>query len=400
MYEIEKWIRENFASKSTKATYRSALVKFHQRFGQIHTPEQLETAIKEWSLELRKHYTPKTINTYIAAVLSFYGDHGIKLDAKSWRDIKKRKIVPPAKPSTFDTAGTHEEWRKILSHMSLAGRSLFLFLLSTGCRIGEALQLKVSDLDLEADPPRAYIRPEYTKGGFGGRTVFFTYETRDTIEEYLKSKFLVNKRMPKRIYNPKLRRYIRPYKSNEERVWDFNYSTAREMLIEALRRAGLDERDPRTGRRKIHIHSTRKFFRSNCGLPDALVHALMGHTGYLDQSYLRADPQRAAEEYKAIAIPRLTIFERTATTDKLEILKLIARSLGIPSEQVNAVIQENKNAGFYDVAMAIGNLIKQELKSNTREYRIVDESEVQSYLLEGWDVIKVLNDGRFLLART
>jgi len=170
------------------------------------------------------------------------------------------------------------------------------------------------------------------------------------------------------------------------------------MLWEALRRAGLDQRDERTKRRLIHVHSTRKFFRSNCGLPDALVHALMGHTGYLDESYLRANLKRAGEEYRAIAIPRLTIFERT-TTDKLEILKMIARSLKVSNEQIETVIQEYQGRGFQDVALAIGNLIKQELSKSKPEYRIVGEDEVQAYLLEGWDIVKVLNDGRFLLAR-
>jgi len=398
MHEIEKWLKRNFVSKTTIATYRTALTKFHKRFGEIRTPEQLESAIKLWSVELRKKYTPKTINTYIAAVLSYYRDNGITLEPEAWRRIKKR-LLPPAKPSTFDRAGTHEDWKRILTHMSLAGRSLFLFLLSTGCRIGEALQLKVSDLDLESDPPRAHIRPEYTKGGYGGRIVFFTYEARDAIEEYLKSKFLLNKRMPKKLYNPKLHRYIHPVETGDDRVWSMNQSTVSAMLWEALRRAGLDERDETTGRRLIHVHSTRKFFRSNCGLPDALVHALMGHEGYLDNSYLRMNPDKSGEEYRAVAIPRLSIFERT-TTDRLEILKLVTRSLGASKEEIEAVIQEYKGRGFEDVAMAIGNLIKQQLKSNSREYRIVDEDEVQGYLLNGWDIVKVLNDGRFLLAKT
>ena len=399
MIEIDIWLQRNFVSEKTKSTYKSALVKFHNRFGEIYSPDDLESAIKQWIAELRAQYTPKTVNIYVTAVISYYRDKGVTLDPETWRRIKKR-LLPPAKPSTFDKAGTHEEWKRILSHMSIKGRSLFLFLLSSGCRIGEALQLKVSDLDLEADPPRAYIRTEYTKGYYGGRVVFFTYEARDAIREYLNTKFLLNKRVPKRVYIPKQRRFIAYKHIDDDRVWDITPQTAEAMLWEALRKSGLDERDPRTKRRKIHIHSTRKFFRSNCGLPDALVHALMGHEGYLDNSYLRADPQRAAEEYKAIAIPRLTIFERTTTTDKLEILKLIARSLGISEGQVDAIIQEKKGQGFYDVALAIGNLIKQELKASNKEYRIVDESEVQGYLLEGWDVIKVLNDGRFLLAKT
>ena len=399
MIEIDIWLQQNFVSEKTKATYRTALTKFHNRFGEIHTPEELEGALKQWIAELRSQYTPKTVNNYVTAVISFYRDKGVTLDPENWRRIKRR-LLPPAKASTFDKAGTHEEWKKILSHMSIKGRSLFLFLLSSGCRIGEALQLKISDLDLDADPPWAYIRPEYTKGGFGGRIVFFTYEARDAIREYLNTKFLLNKRVPKRVYIPKQKRFIAYKHVDDNRVWDITPQTAEAMLWDCLRKAGLDERDPTTGRRLIHVHSTRKFFRSNCGLPDALVHALMGHEGYLDNSYLRTDPQRAGEEYKAVAIPRLTIFERTTTTDKIEILKLVARSLEVPKEQVDAVIQEYKSKGFYEIATAIGKLIKQELSKGKPKYHIVEESEVQAYLLEGWDVVKVLNDGRFLLART
>ena len=397
MIKIDIWLQQNFVSEKTKATYRTALTKFHNRFGEIQTAKQLESALKQWVLELQQNYTPKTVNSYITAVISYYRDKGVTLDPETWRRIKKR-LLPPAKPTTFDKAGTHEEWKKILTHMGIKGRSLFLFLLSSGCRIGEALQLKVSDLDLDADPPRAYVRPEYTKGYYGGRVVFMTYEARDAIREYLNTKFLLNKRVPKRVYIPKQNRFIKYKHVDDNRVWDITPQTAEAMLWNALKKAGLDERDSRTGRRLIHIHSTRKFFRSNCGLPDALVHALMGHEGYLDQSYLRMNPEKAGEEYNAIAIPRLSIFERT-TTDRLEILKLVAKSLGASKEEIEMVVQEYRGRGFEDVAMAIGQLIKKELKSNTRQYRIVEESELQGYLLDGYDIVKVLNDGRFLLAK-
>ena len=146
MIKIDIWLQQNFVSEKTKATYRTALTKFHNRFGEIHTPEELEGALKQWIAELRSQYTPKTINTYITAVLSYYRDNGITLEPEAWRRIKKR-LLPPAKPSTFDKASTHEDWKRILIHMSIKSRSLFLFILSSGCRIGEAPQLRIFDLD-------------------------------------------------------------------------------------------------------------------------------------------------------------------------------------------------------------------------------------------------------------
>lgn len=400
MHDVDTWLETNFVSKNTRKLYRTALNNFHQRFGEISTEAQLEQAIKQWINQLSADYVPKTINAYVAAVISYYKDHGITLDPIAWQNIRRR-LLPPAHATTFDKAGTHDEWKRILSYMTLKPRSLFLFLLSSGCRIGETLQLRISDLDLATDPPRAYIRPEYTKGGFGGRIVFFTYEARDAIEQYLELKLNLGlkKKTPHRVYIPKWHRYVYFEEHEDDRVWDINHQTASEFLYEALRRAGLDERDPRTGRRLIHIHSTRKFFRSNCGLPDALTHALMGHRGYLDRSYLRLDPDKAGEEYKNIAIPRLSIFERT-TTDKLEILKTIARSLGISDDRIATTLQNTKDRGFYDISLAIGQLIKQELSKPKKEYIIAEENQVQGLLLEGYDIVKVLNDGRFLMVRT
>jgi len=77
---------------------------------------------------------------------------------------------------------------------------LYLFLLSIGARIGETLKLKIADLELDADPLMAHIRPEYTKGGYGGRTVFMTYEACDAIREWLQIKnTVIEKRTPKRL---------------------------------------------------------------------------------------------------------------------------------------------------------------------------------------------------------
>jgi len=62
--------------------------------------------------------------------------------------------------------------------------ALVLLLLSSGMRLGEALKLRVSDLDLGVSPARATIRAENTKGG-RQRVVFMTDETRDAIKAIL-----------------------------------------------------------------------------------------------------------------------------------------------------------------------------------------------------------------------
>jgi len=94
-------------------------------------PEELEESVKEFVRVLKSQgKTPKTINTYVAAVISYY-KQGIKVPEKKWR-ILKRRLIPPSREVTVDKAGTHDEWKRILNHMDVRGRSLLLFLLSTG----------------------------------------------------------------------------------------------------------------------------------------------------------------------------------------------------------------------------------------------------------------------------
>jgi len=384
--KVNRWLEENLPNENTKRTYFYSLREFFKFVGmsdkeylrQVNT-DRLTKDLKAF-IEANLHRPPKTLNIMVSAVRCFFADHGISIDDSEWKKIKRR-FLPPAKELTIDTAGKHDEWRRILSHMDIKGRSLFLFLLSTGCRIGETLNLKVSDLNLDADPPRAYIRPTYTKGGYGGRTVFMSYEARDAIKEWLKVKEKTLKRV-----SPQLS----PQVWDNDIVWPMNAINAWKILNDALKKTGLDERDPITNRYRIHIHSTRKFFRSNCGLDDALVHVLMGHEGYLDRSYLRTDPDKAAREYKSIAMPRLTIFERPIL-DKTEMIKAFARSLGIENIDIKIARMLEENPSL-DEEQAIGRLIRQELAiKQTKQRKLITEEELPRYLEEGWEIEHVLN---------
>jgi len=391
---VVDWVESNFASKKTRRLYRTAVEDFLSFAGEVNTPEELEKKVKYW-LRANSDKAPKTLRAYLIAVKSYFTDNGITLPPEKWRSITRR-LTPPAKPVTIDKAGTHEEWKRILTVMPLAGRSLFLFLLSSGCRIEEALQLKVDDLELEADPPRAYIRQLYTKGGFGGRIVFMTYEARDAILQWLEVKQKMRKREP-RIYRGLVAAGIlpTPKRGSQERdlhrVWDFSDRTVRETLYNALEKTGLNERDPITGRYRLHVHSTRKFFRTNCGLDDALTHALMGHSGYLDSAYFRKlleSPDEVAAEYGRVAMPRLTIFERTAV-DKVEMIKAFAKSLGVDLSKIARIMEEDPTLTEEE---AIGKLIRQELTlTPKRERKVIEESELERYINEGWEIEHVVN---------
>jgi len=96
----------------------------------------------------------------------------------------------------------------------------------------------------------------------------------------------------------------------------------------------------------------------------------MGHEGYLDHSYLRTDPDQAAEEYKRVAIPKLTIFERL-TLDKVEMVKEFARSLGLTNIDIRLARMLEENPEM-DEGEVIGRLIRQELAIKQKNQQTKD----------------------------
>ena len=128
-----------------------------------------------------------TIHTRTCAVKSFLNDHGIKIEEDSWKKLRRRGYYPKrVKASTRDLKPTKEQLNKIIEYCSdVKAKSLFLFLVSSGARIGETLKLEIEDFDLESDPPKAFIRGDITKGGVGERTVYFSYEARDALKNWL-----------------------------------------------------------------------------------------------------------------------------------------------------------------------------------------------------------------------
>ena len=94
--------------------------------------------------------------------------------------------------------------------------------------------------------------------------------------------------------------YSRGKDSLDDRLFPFSMNVVLEMWGNALRKAGFDERDYRTKRRKYRIHGLRKFFRSQLALavPVDIVETLMGHEGYLTESYRRYSERELWEWYK------------------------------------------------------------------------------------------------------
>lgn len=385
----------------------------------------------------RQGKSSATINLYINAIRVFFRKMFLlTLSEDDWRDIRIKykggKVIE-------DEAGTPELWRAILMNMNPCYRSLFLFLLSSGCRISEALELKISDFDFDKDPPRAVIRAEYTKTN-ESRIVFFTNEAKEEILKWLKYRKTRKKRNGKSF--------------EDERVWPVTDTSVRVALHNALDRArGLNsfkvyERErviSRRGKRrieiwkryKIHIHSARKFFRTYAvkGMNLDMVEQLMGHRGYLTE-YRRHTVEELANEYKK-AEPYLTIFKSSVQDirKEMELIRIedldkILESVGVPIEKRLEVMKKVISRRYYiaegefnaqiisrgldglryldietlkEIRIELMKLLKEGKNdrntNNCPNQKIVDLDELESYLNSGWKFVSVLPNNKVVVEK-
>ena len=305
MGKIEEFLK-NFESKSTISTYRYALKNFFKIIG-VSADEYFEKK-RNYEEDVRtffnaiKHRPPKTVQLFLSAIRTFLVENNVELSERFWRSLRKRK--KGSRALTMDKVPSNAELRRFIAHMPIHGKALFLMLASSGMRIGEALQLKLDDLDLNHEPAKIYIRGEYTKSG-NPRIAFISSEAKEAIEEWLKIREQYIKGAVGKSHKYKK-------KMEDDRVFPFEDNTAYMIWKNALKKAGFLEKDKSTNRHTIHPHVLRKFFRTKMAqlIPVDIVEALMGHEGYLTEVYRRYSEEDLAKFYKQ-GEPSILVFTET-----------------------------------------------------------------------------------------
>lgn len=372
------WLNKNFRKESTKKAYKTHMKRF-LRFiysdreivdledidrcleSYINSDRDLLSDLREFAGWMREDgLSPKTENNSVKLVKMFMEEErDTKVGDGEWSKFRRRHLKN-AVPVTEKKYPDKDKLREILTHVDAKGRSLFLFLLSSGCRIGEALQLGRGDLHPEEDPPEARLRVGTTKNEMGV-VVFFSFEARDAIKEWLKIKDGMKKGGTKKhLFNIEGDRvcniidglnegnfpadlkdefkekgheisdefpvaevekgksweisvrnsvYTIERKGNKldifttetyggEKVWPMSQSNARTAWNGALEKAGHDDKDPESGHHLYHIHTLRKFFRNKLDVNRDVVETLMNHEGYLDKNYRVVPKEEAADAYR------------------------------------------------------------------------------------------------------
>ena len=300
MNRVENFLKM-YRSKSTVGTYRWALTEF---FKSVYGEDEgkLEEHAERYFSEKRNYEQdiqnflatinnkpPKSVRLCLAAVRTFLIENDVELPAKFWRRLIKH--VRGSRALTLDKVPSNVELRRIIMHMPVHGKALFLTLASSGMRIGECLKLKVEDVELDTKPVRVNIRGEYTKTG-NSRIAFVSREAAEAVQEWLKvrSQYIEAACGKSHMYGKT---------TEDQRLFPFEANTAYAMWKNALRKAGFLKKDTQTNRHTVHPHVLRKFFRTKLGsvIPVDIVEALMGHEGYLTEVYRRYSQEDLAKFY-------------------------------------------------------------------------------------------------------
>lgn len=224
----------------------------------------------------------RSIRIYIMFVKSYLRFHGIKI----YNDDIKQFVNFPKLIRERRQPLTEEMIIKLLQNASPKYQVIILCLVSSGARISEWLQAKVSDLDLNSNPVKLRIRAETTKTR-EERETFITNQAKELLVAIIKDK------------------------TEKDFIFfkDFTQCTLPdvETVFRDIReRCGFND----TYTNGIH-HVTIHSFRAYCftklvqRVGENYAHALLGHHAYLDQ-YFRETLEERSNKYKIVE-PDLTI---------------------------------------------------------------------------------------------
>ncbi len=310
-------------SQNTVINYGTAIKKFQkfltekyksqdQEITQKIIEKQLKVAqiLKEFVIYLDKNkYSSATITMWLGAVKGYLRHCSVKIYSEDLKGI----VRIPKQIRTRETPLTKELIVQLLNVVPLQLKTIILVAISTGMRIGEIVQVQLSDLDFNSTPNIINIRAETTKNR-ESRTTFLTQETTSCLESYLVKYFgwkkgennyhLKNKLIFGRISNKGRQKQTDSYLVSEH--------TLQRSLMQYIKDVPKLNEKSEDGRMVIHFHAFRKFFRTVVGnaVGRDFAEAIIGHRFYMDTYYQLSEEQRKENYLKAEPFLTISDFEK------------------------------------------------------------------------------------------
>jgi len=278
-YMHHKW-RLNHKPKTLASSFTSVVLflRFYGKSGKRELGEMervdLEAFIEHEQDRGMHISTVRTRLACIIAFLHFLMEQEVISGAVLKRSIKLK--LPDVLPRAMNPADV----RKLLCVIDdIRDRALFLLLLRTGIRIGEALGLRLNDLDIKGRKVHLY---EGEKNSMG-RVVYLSDDALFAIKLWLRRR-------------DKNKEFVFYGRSNGHLC----YSTGRGLFVKYLKKAGLDQKG-------YTVHCLRHTFASellNAGMRLECLQQLLGHQDIeVTRRYARlTDTTREEEYFRAMAV--------------------------------------------------------------------------------------------------
>jgi len=250
--------------------------------------------LREFIIYLDKlEVKPKGIRAYLSGVKGFIRYSGIKINS----DDFKYRVKVPKLIKTKEIPLTKQMIIRVLHNCPSKLQTSIMVACSSGLRIGELVQLKLSDIDFDSKPTKITVRGNTSKTR-QSRETFITTETTNVLKDYLSRYFSWKKNNDNSHLNE---RYIFGPLSNKGRPSKkpgYNVESAKLTLQKILRNhvSTIPELDitNENGYKAIHFHGFRKYFRTIVGnvCGRDFSESLMGHQFYMDTYYQLSDDKK------------------------------------------------------------------------------------------------------------
>jgi integrase/recombinase XerD len=278
-YIHHKW-RLNHKPRTLVSSFTSVMLflNFYGKSGKREI-EKIERGDLEGFIEQEQDRGLRisTVRTRLACIIAFL--HFLMEQEIIPGSVLKRGIklkLPDVLPRAMNPADV----RKLLCVIEdIRDRALFLLLLRTGIRIGEALGLRVNDLDIKGRKVHLF---EGEKNSMG-RVVYLSDDALFALKLWLRRR-------------DKSKGFVFYGRSHGH----FCYSTGRGLFVSYLKKAGLDQKG-------YTVHCLRHTFASellNAGMRLECLQQLLGHQDIeVTRRYARlTDTTREEEYFRAMAV--------------------------------------------------------------------------------------------------
>jgi integrase len=205
-------------------------------------------------LNRKETFSPLTIKQRVVTAKNFLEFYDIEISPRRFKlKIKLPKVVRRNKEAL-----TKEDVIDILNACSdIKLKTYVMLLVSTGLRATEALSTRVCDYNLEMNPPKVFVRGEYTKTR-SDRIVFLTQEVVKQIKNWLEFKYRTRRVVRYDKVTTKLKaEYRTPIRNDKDLMFSVSTSTKgyafvspnslytelREVFGKTLDRIGRGERE-------------------------------------------------------------------------------------------------------------------------------------------------------------